>query len=63
MCVLLPFFLPFRFLTKNNVISSKDEVKINAHPIIDFRGLISFAFRKKIDHRTNGSQSGYFGAV
>jgi len=34
-----------------------------AHPMSDFRGLISFAFRKKIDPRTNGSQFGYFGAV
>ena len=63
MCALLPFCLPFSCLTKNNVISSKDGLKINAHPINDFRGLIVFAFRKKIDHRTNGSQSGYFGAV
>ena len=63
MCVLLPFFLPINCLTKNNVISWKDGMKKHAHPTNNFRGLIGFAFRKKIDHSTHGSQFGYFGSV
>ena len=52
-CVLLPFLLELSRLIKNNNFVLINVVKINAHPTIDQIDSISFASRKKIDHRVH----------
>ena len=58
---LLPFLLELSRLIKNNNFVLINVVKINAHPTIDQIDFISFASRKKFDHRVHREGCWYFG--